>query len=106
MNEVRQGGLYDEIIGDRRLCAWRTSETSSRIQTTDRDIAKKLRRLPDVTRVAYSVTGCYLQAFAIPYTLQWVKENVIEKFTSLFPKKYEGDFSGNRNSARFQTGPV
>jgi len=80
----------DKTVGDYRLCAWPTSESSSRIQTSDPEIAKALAKLPDCQRVGYSVKGTWIRIYAMPYTLNWVTRNVIEKFTLQFPRKNEG----------------
>lgn len=80
-------GFDDKTYGDRWLCAWATSEKTSRIQTRDPEIAKRLKKLPDCTQVGYSVTGGYLRIFAMPYTIEWVAKNVIEKLTIEFPRE-------------------
>jgi hypothetical protein len=80
----------DKTVGDYRLCAWPTSEGSCRIQTSDREIAKALAKLPDCKRVGYSVRGSWMHIYAMPYTLGWVTKNVIAKFTLQFPRKKRG----------------
>lgn len=76
-------------IGDSRLCAWATSESSVRIQTRDPAIAKRLARVPDCRRVGFSVTGAFLRIYAMPYHLPWVAENVIQKLNREFPRENE-----------------
>ena len=77
----------ERTIGEYRLCAWATSESSCRIQTDDPRIAKALRKLPDCEQVGWSVGGHWIAIFAMPYTLSWVGKNVIEKLTLEFPRK-------------------
>src|SRR6516162_8613152 len=61
-----------EVAGNALLCAWATSEASCRIQTTDPEISKALRKLPDCRLAGYSVEGAWIRVFAMPYALPWV----------------------------------
>ena len=72
-----------KTIGDRDLCAWSMSDSITRIQTRQPAIAKKLEKLDGARMVGYAVTKDYLKLFEVPYTLQWVEQNVIKKLASL-----------------------
>jgi hypothetical protein len=74
-----------KTVGNARLCAWATSECSCRIQSRDPALTKKLKRLPDCTQVGYSVTKGYLRLFAMPYHLNWVELNVVNRLLAENP---------------------
>jgi hypothetical protein len=86
---------YEELgtVGTYRLCAWATSETSCRVQTNNPAIAKALRKFPDCEQVGFSAQGYWVRIFSLPYTLAWVRKNVVEKLTLEFPLKNEGEKS-------------
>lgn len=84
------------------LVAWPTSESSCRIQCSDPETAKRLAKLPDCYRVGYSVRGAWIRIYALPYTIDWVTKNVIEKFTPQFPRKNDGQKPTDARSVGFQ----
>lgn len=72
-----------KTIGNRDLCAWAITDSITRIQTRQPKIAKELNKLDGAHVVGYSVSKDYLKLFEVPYTLQWVEENVVKKLASL-----------------------
>lgn len=80
-------------IGDQTLAAWATGPCSCRIQTDRPEIAKTLRKLPDCQQVGFSVAGKWVAIFAMPYTLDWVAREVVERIHPNFPRKNGGPVS-------------
>jgi hypothetical protein len=74
--------------GDRdRLCAWAVSEGKTWVQTREPAIAQHLTRNKEFRLVATGVKGGYLKIFSTPYTLDWVRKNLLPQLTLKFPRK-------------------